>query len=361
MAIFTGYRVPERPDTMITHRMVADSNHLLWLFFQTPYRSLAFGLSADQGKTWSPGREICPDVSGPFSVFAGAAGDVYVAARREHPQDICLFHWNGREWSRRVLLKAAEKQEATCFPLVVENGNKLVHVIFASRQYSAWEWRVRHLAVDLEKPAYSEIHVPPLTGPMPNLAPPADFLKDIFYWSGDVAKTASGNIHLACRSFSGSHYKIHHYFFNIKSSDWRLSSPFSQSPHHRGHPRIITGSAGDTLHLVYQVEKETQDTLAHLHLGPDGRWNTESTISDRVEKDLPPETAASEYGPIVYWADGSGVSRRLLESSGIPQQVLGVRPASLSAATCKDRVILAYTGQEPDRQAIFLAEDTLLA
>jgi len=98
MAINTGYQVPEKPDTLVTHRILADSENRLWIFFQTNYRSLAFGTSGDGGATWSPAREILPDVSGPFSATFGSGGSVHVVAKRSHPHDIHLLTWNGKTW-----------------------------------------------------------------------------------------------------------------------------------------------------------------------------------------------------------------------------------------------------------------------
>ncbi len=355
----TGYLVPERPDTMITHRIIADSENRLWVFFQTGYGSLAFGTSGDGGKTWSPAREILPDISGPFSVSAGAGGRICLAARRWHPPDIWLLTWNGREWSTVTVLKTAGKQLVTCFPITLEDGNSLVHVVYASRHYSSGEWQASHWSLNPVNQDFSIRHLPPLGTPLPHWAERLNFLKEITFWSGDMARDSSNNLHLACRAFSGSHYQINYSFYSTGTGQWGEFTQLTRTPFHRGHPRIAGGSGGSGMHVVFQVEEENGDRLACLTRSPGGNWGAERTVADPVEKDVPPELVTTPAGPVLYWADGSGVSRAFIEGDSPVKKVLAERIASLSACQAGDRVLLALAGLQPDPQKIFLYTDCL--
>lgn len=355
----TGYLVPERPDTMITHRIIADSENRLWVFFQTGYGSLAFGTSGDGGKTWSPAREILPDISGPFSVAAGAGGRIYIAARRWHPPDICLTAGNGREWSTVTVLKTAGKQLVTCFPITLEDGNSLVHVLFAARHYSSGEWQASHWALDPVKKDFSIRHLPPVGAPLPHWAERLNFLKEIIFWSGDIARDSSNNLHLACRAFSGSHYQIHYSSYCSDTGRWEEFTPLTRTPFHRGHPRIVSGSGGSGLYVFFQLEEEKADRLACLTRSPGGIWSGERIMADPVEKDVPPEVVTTSSGPALYWADGGGVSRAFIEGDGRVKKVLAERITSLSACQSGDRVFLAFTGLQRDAKKIFLYTDCL--
>jgi len=360
MAINTGYQVPEQPDTLATHRILADSENRLWIFFQTNYRSLAFGTSGDRGVTWSPAREILPDVSGPFSAAAGSGGSVHVVARRSHPHDIHLVTWNGKAWSGGIVLPASGKQLVAGHPLVLEDGKSLVHVVYAVRPYSSGEWQVKHSVVDLVRQEINPRTVPAISAYQPQWPERLGFLKEVLFWSGDITRDPLNNLHMVCRAFIESHYQIHYSHCNNGSGEWQRFIPMTRTSFHRGHPKIVSGSDANVFHVIFQTEEEKGDYLSCLSHGSNGRWSTERIIAGGVEKDFSPEPVKTNWGPVVYWTGGGGVSRAFIESTGPAISVMDEKVTGLSAVFAQKKVFLAYTGLKQSKNTIFISVDSLI-
>jgi len=360
MIIDTGYQVPENPDTLITHRILADSENRLWIFFQTSYRSLAFGTSGDGGLTWSPAREILPDVSGPFSAAAGSGGSVHIVAKRSHPPDIHLVTWNGKAWSGGLVLPASGKQLVAGHPLVLEDGKSQVHVLYAVRPYSSGEWQVKHSVVDLARQEINPRAVPAISACQPQWPERLGFLKEVLFWSGDVTRDSLNNLHLVCRAFSESHYQIHYSRCNTGSVEWQGFMPLTRTPFHRGHPKIITGSGEGVIHVIFQTEEEKGDYLSCLSRDVNGRWDTERILDGGIEKDFSPEPVKTNWGPVVYWTGGEGLRRAFVESTGPVKVVLEEKVTGLSAVFAQKKVFLACIGLRQSKNTIFISTDNLM-
>lgn len=358
--IKTGYQVSGSPDTLVTHRMLSDAENRLWIIFQTSYRSLAYGTSADGGLTWSPAREILPDVSGPFAATVGTGGSIHIVARRSHPPDISIITWNGKSWLGGTVMSTAGKKLVTGCPLVVESGDGLVHVLFAVRGYSSGDWAVKHTVLDLHRQEINEHPVPFIPAPPPRWPQRLDFLKEILYWSGDIALDRQNNLHLAGRIFTEGHYQIFYSYCSKETGQWREFIPLTATPVHRGHPRIIAGADGKEIHVLYQVEEEKGNSLACQTLGAGGRWGGERVIARGVKTDFLPEVIKTVYGPVVYWAvHGGGVHRAFTDDSSPSRKILDEKINYLSAVQQPDKNYLSFTGKKDDNNTIYLLADSL--
>ncbi|MFZ5644993.1 MAG: sialidase family protein [Bacillota bacterium] len=357
MLIETGYQVPEKPDTLITHHILADSQEQMWLLFQSHYRSLAFGTSGDGGRTWSPARELLSDISGPFSYFTGAGKNLYVVARKTHPPDIHLITWDGEKWSEGTIFTASGKQVLTSQPLIIEDSNSLVHIVFALRGYTSAEWNIKHLMIDLTKGKMTGCSVPALSEPSPGFPARFDFLKEVLYWSGSLLIDSENGLHLACRSFSEGHYHIFYSSYNNATGKWNNLLPLTKTPFHRGNPGMITGSDGKSIYVVFNVEEDTGYNMVCLSRDPGGNWSKQRVLGSEIKNDTPPVLVKTPTGPLAYWADGYGISRAFLEVNHPTKRVFTEKVSSLSAAFAGGRVLLACTGLSQGKNRILLAED----
>lgn len=360
MMIDTGYQVRDNPDTLVTHRILSDIENRLWLFFQTSYGSLAYGTSLDGGNTWSPARELMPDISGPFSAAAGNGGALYIVARRVHPPDINIITWNGTSWLSGIIMPTAGKKVVTGYPLIFEGGDNLVHILFASRSYSSGQWEIKHNVLDLGRQEVNNRQVPQVPGPEPRLPKRMDFLKEILFWSGDIAIDQQNTIHMACRFFTGSHYQIFHSSYRENTGQWQQFTPLTGTPYHRGHPKIAVGTEESQVHVIYQVEEEKGNVLVSQTLSANGRWEGERVLARSVETDFMPEVIRIGSGPLVYWADNSGVNRSCIGETGPPKKILDKKISFLSATCQGDKAYLAFTRKNNHKNVIFLLTDNLV-
>ncbi|MFZ5652184.1 MAG: hypothetical protein ACOY4I_15230 [Bacillota bacterium] len=359
MIINTGYQVPENPDTLVTHRILNDAENRLWIIFQTSYRSLAYGISEDEGKTWSPAREIMPDVSGPFAATVGTGGSIHIVAKKTHPPDINIVTWNRKSWLGGIIMSTAGKRVVTCCPLVLEGGDTLVHVLFAVRSHSSDQWTLKHTILDLHRQEKNDRPVTPIPAPPPLWPHRLDFFKEILYWSGDIMLDGQNTLHLAGRIFTGGHYQIFYSSCSGETGQWQEFIPLTGTPLHRGHPRIIAGAAGKDIHVLYQVEEEKGNSLVCQTLGAGGRWGGERVLARGVKTDFMPEAIKTGAGPVVYWAGGGGVHRAHIDDSSPPSKILDEKINYLSAVHQLDKVYLAFTGKKDDRNTIYLLADSL--
>lgn len=358
MLINTGYQVAQKPDTIITQRIVADSENRLWIFFQSHYRSLAFGTSEDGGRTWSAPRELLPDISGPFSACAGARGSVYVAASKTNPPDISLLVWDGCQWSEGVL-PVSEKQKIIASPMVSVDNVSGVHVIYAARGYFSGEWAVKNSLWDTGSGEISSRPVPPLSAPQPEWPSGLEFLKESLYWTGDIALDSKNNLHLACSVFSGTHYQVYHTLCSGAGGQWEAFTPLTATSLHSSHPKLIPGQGGSGVHAFFHREKEQGYSLTSIFRSPAGKWGSEKTLAEGLPDDFPPQPVNTPYGPVLYWSDGSGVNRSFIEVSSPAEKIVGEKVTSFAAAASREKVFLACTGLSRDKTAIFLAQDSI--
>lgn len=358
MLINTGYRVSRQPDTLITHRIVADDTHRLWIFFQSHYRSLAFGFSEDGGQTWSSPQELLPDISGPFSAAAGTGGRIFVVARKTNPPDIYLLVWNGSQWSEGIL-PSPGKQFVTASPLVAGGSGQEVHVVYAARGYSSGEWAVKHSLLDLGRGEIYDRHVPPISAPQPQWPSRLEFLRESLYWAGDIALDSENNLHLACSVFSGSHYQIYHSFCSGASGQWGAFSPLTAAPFHSSHPRLLAGQGNREVHAFLQREKEGGYSLISLSRSPGGKWGPEKTLAGNLKEDFPAEPVITPSGTALYWSDGGGVCRTLVGISCPTERIVKEKATSFSASSSREKVFLSCSGLSGDKTAIFVAKDRI--
>lgn len=357
MRIDTSYRVPEKPDTLNTHRIIADSKNRLWIFFQTAYHSLAYGTSDNSGETWGPTREILSDISGPFAAAAGSGDFIYVTARKSHPPDILLLVWDGREWLSQVLLSAAEKQAVTSPPLLIVDNNGDAHLLYALRHYSSAEWVTMHSVFHPGNQDLSVRTVSPVGARPPIWSQRLNFIKEILYWSGDLACDPSNNLHLVCRAHSGEYYQIHYNCFPSSTGEWQGFLPLTTTPFHRGHPRIISGP-DKNLHVVFQKEEERGSSIVCLTRHSKGHWIPERILGKCMERDIPLELSNTDLGPVLYWAaDGTGVNRSFLEFSRSTEKIIANEISSLSSTFAQKKVFLAWSGSGLDKNKICLDTD----
>lgn len=357
MVIDTGYRVPKKPDTLNTHRIIADSANRLWIFFQTAYHSLAYGTSDDGGETWSPDREILSDISGPFAVASGSEDFVYVTARRSHPPDVLLLVWNGREWLNQVLLPAAEKQAVTSPPLLIVDNNGHVHLLYAIRHYSSAEWVTIHSIFHPEKQDLSVRTVSPVGAPPPVWSQRLSFIKEILYWSGDLVCDPYNNLHLVCRAYSGEYYQIHYNYFHNSTGEWHGFLPLTTTPFHRGHPRIISGP-DNNIHVAFQREEESGSSIVCLTHHSRGRWVPEKVLGGCMQRDIPLELSNTDLGPVLYWVDSAGVNRNFLEFNRSTEKIIANEISSLSSTFAFNKVFLVWSGSH-DKNKIYINTDNL--
>lgn len=354
----TGYRVPEKPECLMTHRIITDTEKRLWIFFQSHYRSLAFGFSEDGGQTWTSPQELLPDISGPFSAAAGAGGMVFVVARKTNHPDIYLLVWNGSQWSEGVL-PSPGKQVITASPLVAGGSGQEVHVVYAARGYSSGEWAVKHSLLETGRGEIFDRPVPLISAPQPEWPPRLEFLRESLYWAGDIALDSESSLHLACSVFSGSHYQIYHSFCRGASGQWGAFSPLTAAPFHSTHPRLLAGQVNGEIHAFLQREKEGGHTLIGLSRSPEGKWGSEKTIAVNLKGDFPAEPVKTPSGTALYWSYGGGISRSLFGISCPTEKIVKEKVTSFSACSSLEKVFLACSGLSGDKTAIFVAKDRI--
>ena len=279
-----------------------------------------------------------------------------MVAKRSHPHDIHLLTWNGKTWSKGLVLPATGKQLVAGYPMVLEDDKSLLHVLYAVRPYSSGEWQVKHSVVNLARQEINPCKSPGISAPLPQWPERLGFLKEILFWSGDVTKDTLNNLHLVCRAFSGSHYQIHYSQCKYGSGEWQGFIPLTRTPFHRGHPKIVTGSGEGVIHVVFQTEEEKGNCLSCLSRDANGRWNSERVLAEGIEGDFSPELIKTNWGPVVYWTGREGVHRAFIESSGV-ESVLDEKVTGMSAVFAQKKVILACTGLRKSKNTIFISVD----